>query len=369
MKKIAAIAKKELLHIIRDPRSLAFAILMPLMMVLLYGYAIDMDLKHLKVGILDYDRSTASVDFVRRMTSGDFIVSAGHLNSREEVEIGFRRGLYHAVVIFPEGYSRKLQSDPNSPIQLIIDGSDGSTAAAVGNYLEAVTALLNYDQMRTIVGDRARPIETRPRVWFNPELESSHFIVPGLVAVVLMMICALLTSVAITREKETGTLEQVLTTPVKASQVIIGKVVPYLFISVIDAALILLVGLLVFHVRMVGSWWVLAGYSIIFVTIALSLGLLISTLARTQQVAMMYALLITVLPTIILSGFIFPVSSMPPALRGLAYIIPAYYYQTVIRGIMLKGVSWFPVEGGVMLLMAVLFIVAASKRFRMRIEQ
>ncbi|MBU1638281.1 ABC transporter permease [bacterium] len=368
MKRITAIAKKEFLHVIRDIRSLAFAILMPLMMVIIYGYAIDMDLKHLRVGILDYDQSTASADFVGRMTSGDFIVSAGILNSREDVETGFRRGLFHAVIVFPEGYARKLQRDPQSPVQLLIDGSDGTTAAAVGNYLEAVTALLNFDQMRKVVGDRARPIETRPRVWFNPELESSHFIVPGLVAVVLMMICALLTSVAITREKETGTLEQVLTTPVRASQVIIGKVLPYLLIAVIDAALILIVGLLLFNVRMAGSWWVLAGYSIIFVTIALSLGLLISTAARTQQVAMMYALLITVLPTIILSGFIFPVSSMPPLLQAFGHIIPAYYYQTVIRGIMLKGVSWFPFEGGVMLVMAVLLIVAASKRFRMRIE-
>ena len=183
MKKVAAIARKELLHVLRDPRSLAFAILMPLMMVLLYGYAIDMDLKRLKVGILDFDRSTASIDFVRRMTSGGFIVSAGRLNSLPEVEIGFRRDLYRAVVVFPEGYGSKLQSDPQSPIQLIIDGSDGTTAAAVGNYLEAVTAMLNHDQMRAVVGDRARPIEARPRVWFNPELESSHFIVPGLVAV------------------------------------------------------------------------------------------------------------------------------------------------------------------------------------------
>lgn len=368
MKKTIAVARKEFLHVIRDPRSLAFAIVMPLMMVIIYGYAIDMDLKHLRVGILDYDHSTASTDFVRRMTSGDFIVSTGNLNSREDVEVGFRQGRFHAVIVFPEGYGRRLQSDPTSPLQILIDGADGTTASTVGNYLGAVTALLNRDQMREVVGERAQPIEARPRVWYNPELISAHFIVPGLVAVVLMMICALLTSVAITREKETGTLEQVLTTPVRASQVVVGKVVPYLFIAVIDAALILMIGRIVFEVPMAGSWWALSGYSIIFVTIALSLGLLISTIARTQQVAMIYALLITVLPTIILSGFIFPVRSMPLVLQGISHIIPAYYYQTIIRGVMLKGELWFPFEGGVMLVMAVLLIPLTSKRFRMRLE-
>ncbi len=368
MRKMWAIARKEFLHIMRDPRSLAFAILMPAMMVLLYGYAINMDLRDLRVGILDYDRSTESVDFVRRMTSGDFIVATKYLNSRDEVEGDFRSGSVYAVLVFPEGYGRRLQQDPESPVQILVDGADGTTAATVGSYLEAVSALLNRDQLRSAIGDRAQPIDVRSRVWYNPELISAHFIVPGLVAIILMMICALLTSVAITREKETGTLEQVLTTPVTSAQVVIGKVLPYLLIGILDTAIIMVLGRLVFDVRMEGSWLVLSGYSLVYLAIALSLGLLISTMAKTQQAAMMFAQLFTVIPTIILSGFVYPVASMPKVLQGLAHLFPAYYYQRVIRGVMLKGDSWYPVDGGIMLVMAVLLLLLTAKRFRMRLD-
>lgn len=368
MKRIRAIAHKEFLHILRDPRSLAFAILMPLMMVLLYGYAINMDLRNLRVGILDNDHSRESADFISRMTSGDFIIASKYLTSRNEIEESFRKGEIYAALIFPAGYGRKLQDSPESPIQILVDGADGTSAATVGSYLEAVSALLNKDQMRAVLGDRAQPIEIRTRVWFNPELISARFIVPGLVAIVLMMICALLTSVAITREKETGTLEQVLTTPVSASQVVIGKVLPYLLIGIIDAALVLAIGRHVFDVPMNGSWSVLAGYSLIYIAIALSFGLLISTIAKTQQVAMMLAQLVTVIPTMLLSGFVFPVSSMPKILQVVAHIFPAYYFQRVIRGIMMKGESLFIFEGGVMLVMAVFLLVLTAKRFHMRLD-
>lgn len=368
MKRVWAIARKEFLHVLRDPRSLGFAILMPLMMVLLYGYAINMDLRNLRVGILDYDHSRESADFVSRMTSGEFIIAEKYLSSRDEIEEGFRRAEFYAALIFPEGYGRRLQESPTSPIQILVDGADGTTAATVGSYLEAVSALLNRDQMRTVIGDRAQPIEIRSRVWFNPELVSARFIVPGLVAIVLMMICALLTSVAIVRERETGTLEQVLTTPVSAAQVVVGKVLPYMVIGVLDAALVLAMGRHAFGVPMNGSWIVLSGYSFIYLAIALSFGLLISTMSKTQQVAMMLAQIVTVIPTMVLSGFVFPVSSMPKLLQVLAHVFPAYYYQIVIRGVMMKGEHWYPFEGGIMLAMAVLLLIITAKRFHMRLD-
>jgi ABC-2 type transport system permease protein len=206
------------------------------------------------------------------------------------------------------------------------------------------------------------------RVLFNPELTSSHFIVPGLVAIVLIMICALLTSVAITREKETGTLEQVLTTPVRASQVIVGKVLPYLALGAIDAVLIFVAGRILFQVPMQGSILALAGYCLLYVLIALALGLLISALVRTQRVAMMLALVITMLPAMILSGFIFPVRSMPPPLQVVAHLIPATYFLRVIRGIMLVGRNAYPLEGGVMLVMAVGLLSLATHRFKGHLE-
>jgi len=192
--------------------------------------------------------------------------------------------------------------------------------------------------------------------------------VPGLTAVIMIMICALLTSIAVTREKETGTLEQILTAPIASYQVMVGKVVPYMLIAAIDTALVLIVGRLVFHVPMEGSWWVLAGYSLVYLFISLAFGLLISAISKTQQVAMLMALLITMLPSLILSGFVFSIASMPRVLQWIAHLVPATYYLRVIRGIMLAGRSWFPFEGGVMLLMAAGFMTLAVKRFKSRLD-
>ncbi|MFH1679293.1 MAG: ABC transporter permease, partial [Candidatus Eisenbacteria bacterium] len=192
--------------------------------------------------------------------------------------------------------------------------------------------------------------------------------VPGLVAIILVMICALLTSLAITREKETGTMEQILTTPVGPREIIIGKVLPYLVIAYLDAALVVGAGRIIFKVPMNGSWWALAGYSFLYLLVALSLGLFISSLARTQRVAMMAALTATLLPTLLLSGFVFPRASMPAPLRWIGQIVPATYYLVVIRGVMLKGRAWFPLEGAVMAGMAVLILRASVARFRTRLE-
>jgi ABC-2 type transport system permease protein len=368
MRRIWAVAAKEFLHILRDPRSLMLAILQPLIMILLYGYAIDMDIKRLRVGILDLDHTAESVDFVRRMSSSNFILDAGRVASRDEIETDFRCSKYHAVVVIPDGYARSLTSEQKTPVQVLVDGADGTTAGAAGNYLNAVIALLSRDLMEKEFGSFKPPVEARTRVLYNPELISARFIVPGLVAVVMIMVCALLTSVAITREKETGTLEQILTTPIRPVQVIIGKVIPFIGIGALDTAMILAAGRFVFGVPMEGSWLVLTGYSLIYLVIALGLGLLISAITKSQQIAMMMAQLLTILPSMMLSGFIFPVTSMPRVLQWFAHIIPATYYLRIIRGVMLRGESWFPFEGGVMILMAVILLALAAKRFSVRLD-
>ncbi|MBI5060645.1 ABC transporter permease [candidate division KSB1 bacterium] len=368
MKRVWAIARKEFLHILRDPRSLAVAILMPLMMVVLYGYAIDMEMKRLRVAVIDLDHTAQSRDFVRQMTAGEFIVVVGELRSRDEIEPAFRRGLYHAVVVLPNGYAASIATDAVTRIQVMIDGADGTTAATVDNYLNALIARANRELAIERLGVGAMPIEPRPRIFFNPELVSAHFVVPGLVAVVLIMICALLTSIAITREKENGTLEQILTTPIRAPQVIIGKVLPYLLIASVDAALVIMIGRTVFGVPMQGSWLVLAAYSIIYLGVALGIGLVISAITNSQQVAMMVALLATMLPSIMLSGFIFPIRSMPLPLQYICHVMPATYYLEIIRGIMLKGDAWFPVQAGVLLVMCVLLLTLAARKFNARIE-
>ncbi len=368
MKRILAVARKEFLHVLRDPRSLAVAIAMPAMMVLLYGYAIDMEMKNLRIAVLDCDHTVESRNFVREMTGGGFIVVSGYLESRDEIEAGFRRSQFLAALVIPEGYERGLASAEATQLQLLIDGADGTTASTVESYLNAIVARENRRLSVERVGLATSPVESRPRIFFNPELVSAHFVVPGLVAVILVMICALLTSIAITREKESGTLEQILTTPVHPGQVIAGKVVPYLVIASLDAALVLIIGRLVFGVPMAGSWFVLAAYSLLYLGIALALGLLISAITSSQQVAMSLALTVTMLPTLMLSGFIFPIASMPLPLRVFSHAIPATYYLEVIRGVMLKGEAWFPFQAGVMALMFIALMGLAVRRFKARLE-
>jgi len=368
MRRIRAVARKEIRHILRDPRSLGVAVFMPLMMVLIFGYAINLELKDLPVGILDLDRSRASRDLIREMTSSGFIVEAARLNDRTEIDPGFRRRRFSAALIIPRGYEEALTTEPMAQVQMLIDGADGATAASVSNYLNAVINRISYQLVAAKLGSRAGLFQLRLRVWFNPELQSGNFIVPGLVALVLMMICSLLTSIAVAREKETGTMEQILTTPVVAREVIIGKLLPYLVLGAIDASLILIMGKILFQVPMEGSWLALAGYSLLYLIIALALGLLVSTAVQTQQVAMMLAMILTLLPTLLLSGFIFSQSSMPLILQWIGRLIPATYYLRVIRGVMLVGRSWFPLEGGVMLAMAVGLMGLAVRRFKVRLE-
>lgn len=368
MKRILALARKEVYHILRDPRSLAVAILMPVMMVLLYGYALDMELKNLPVAVLDQDHTPASRGLVRDMTSGGFIVDEGRLQSRAEIEGGFHREDYRAALIIPEGYGDKLRDGQDAEVQLLIDGADAASAQTVQNYLNAVIARKNLELLTEDLGPVKPPLEGRLRFFFNPELRSPDFVVPGLTAVIMIMICALLTSVAVAREKETGTMEQILTTPIRPNHVLIGKVIPYMVIAALDAALVLAIGRVVFHVAMNGSWWVLAGYSLVYLFISLAIGLLISTVVKTQQIAMTLALVATMLPTLMLSGFIFPISGMPTVLQWIAHVIPATYYLKVIRGVMLTGEAWYPKDLGLMVLIGVFLMAVSMKNFRSRLD-
>jgi ABC-2 type transport system permease protein len=371
--RVAAIARKELAHLLRDGRSLAVALLMPLAMVLLYGAAIDMELQELPVGLLDLDRSDQSRDFVRALTSSGFNVVAERLPHRAAVEPGFRRGRFLAVLVIPRGYAERLARGEPAPVQILVDGSDAATAATADTYLRSVVRLVDA---RAPGGDGGSPpdgaplpFDARARVWFNPELRSAEVVVPGLVALILMMICALLTSITITREKESGTLEQILTTPVTPLQVVVGKVLPYVGLSAVDAAMILVTGRLAFGVRMAGSWWVLAAYCLLFVFVALAVGLLISARSGSLRVAMIAALMLTMLPTMILSGFVFPLASMPAPLRALCQLMPPTHFLVIIRGIMLRGQSWFPLQTAVLAVTGLVLMVAAVRGFRLDLER
>lgn len=363
---IIPIARKEFIHIRRDPRSLMIIILMPVLQILLYGYAIDMDVKDISLGVLDESRTPASRELLRQFVASGYFVQTAQIERRAQIEDYFRRREIKAALVIPHDYASSIKEQFVTPVQILVDGSDSNTGSVVLNTSRQLLADMSY----VASGMQAPPLEINASIWYNPEQESSHYIVPGLIAVLMMMICALLTSIAITREKETGTLEQILVAPVSSFELIVGKVLPYVVLGAVVTFLILLFGRFWFGVPFEGSPILLTSFSLIYLLTALSLGLVISTIAPTQQVAMMMAAMITMLPSFILSGFVFPIASMPKVLQAVSYIIPARYFLVITRGILLKG-NGFAVlwpEALFLLILSVLLIAVSVRRFKVRLE-
>jgi ABC-2 type transport system permease protein len=367
LRKIKFIAQKEVHHILRDPRSLIVAILMPIMMTLLYGYAINLDIRNIKLGVIDYDQSQESRDLAAEFYNSGYFHKPDSPSAVMDPEQIMKSGEANAVLVIKPGFARALTDLAPFQIGFIVDGSDANTAAASTNYASVI--FTRFVQNRLPQQLEIPGIDLAPNVLYNNDLESSHFFVPGLIAVILMMISALLTSVTIAREKETGTMEQLLTSPVSPRQIIIGKVIPYIFLALADGILVILFALLVFGVPFAGSGILLLFFGVIYISAALSLGILISTLVSTQQQAMMMAQMMTILPSVMLSGYIFEIKNMPTILQYVTYIIPARYFILILRGIMLKGsnivVLW---EQALFLIgLTVILLFAATKRFKLKI--
>ncbi len=367
MGKIRHIAIKEIRHILRDPRSLVIAIMMPVLMTLLYGYAINLDIKNIRLAVVDFDRSRDSRDLVNHFFTSGYFDRALSEPDAGNPELALKRGDAHAVLIIPLGLSKAMTTGTGFDIGLSVDGADANTSAAASSYSNVI--LMQFLREKIPQDFELPGVTLSTRVLYNPDLKSSHFFVPGLIAVILMMISALLTSITVAREKETGTLEQLLTSPVKSTQIIIGKVIPYIGLALLDGILVLAFGVTHFGVPFNGSAVVLFFFGIIYIFCALSLGILVSTIAHTQQQAMMGAQIITVLPSVMLSGFIFEIKNMPLFLQWLSHLIPARYFLLIIRGIMLKGsgieVLW--PQAAALLGLTVILLAAATKRFRLRI--
>jgi len=362
---IVTIAKKEFIHIIRDPRSLVLLMVLPLVMMILYGYAINMDVKNVELGVLDNEHSWASREVIRQFDGTDFFRIQNFYDSRDGIRRAIESGEIKGVLIFPSNFSENVGRGIPPEMQVIIDGADANT----GKIIEAgVSVILSGI---TFGDEEIAPLfEMAPRVWYNPELEGVNFIVPGLVAVFLMMIATILTSITIAREKETGTMVQLRLSPAGATQIIIGKVLPYTVLAFMVGTLMMVFALVYYGVPFNGSPWLLAGLSIAYLLASLSIGLLISTAASSQQVAMAGGLLGTMLPSILLSGFIFPLRSMPVALQWISNIIPAKYFLEILRGVMLKGNSmiylWTPLWSLLIFTFVVMIfsIVRFRKQFR-----
>jgi ABC-2 type transport system permease protein len=367
MRKIRFIILKEIRHILRDPRSLIIAILMPIMMTLLYGYAINLDIKNIRLAVLDFDRTSASRELVARFYHSEYFAEPLTEADMADPEAVLKRGDAHVVLTIQQGFAKALGDTASYQLGLLLDGADANLSAAAAGYSNVIIRQYLTDQLP--VGFTLPGVTLSQQVLYNPDLKSSHFFVPGLIAVILMMISALLTSITIAREKETGTMEQLLTAPVKPYQVILGKVIPYIGLALLDGILVLVIGVFHFGVPFVGSLLLLLLFGLIYIIAALSLGVLISALVRTQQVAMMAALVVTMLPSVMLSGFIFDIKNMPPVLQAITFVVPARYFLLIIRGVMLKGsglaVLW-PQAAALIVLTAVL-LIGAAKRFKMRI--
>lgn len=364
-KRIRAIVKKELYHILRDPRTLAIIFVMPVLMVLIFGYALNMDIEHIKLGVVDNDHTPESRALVRSYASSKYFDIAMTSDNRDDLGNAMNRSEIKAGLIIPEGFGEECRTAPVSHVQMLIDGSDPTFGNAAMNYASAIA--FSHSITVSPVENRL-PLDVRERFLFNPDLKGSHFVIPGIVAVILMMVCALLTSITIAREKETGTMEILLVSPIHPGEIIVGKVMPYIFIALLDAVFILTFSRVVFGIPIRGDLVLLLFLSIVYVYSALAMGLLISSIAPTQQVAMMAALVGTILPSILLSGFIFSIFSMPKPIQIFTYIVPARHYMVIIRGILLKSSTLGLLKEPVLMLIVIgtLFLTIATLRFKTR---
>lgn len=366
-RRIFGIIRKEFIHIIRDPRTLMIIIVMPIMMIILYGYAITLDIKNIDFGVIDRANTPESRALIDKFAENKFFVLHKGEIKLKDIEHHFYRRDIKMLLVIPRDFSRTLHTQRATDVQIIIDASDSNVGNYINNYARVLLGAFNREHSGTL--PVAFTIE--PRILYNPDMKSSFFFVPGLVALILMLISALLTSITISREKETGTMEQILVSPVRPLEILVGKVVPYIGLGLLNAALILVSAKVLFAVPYRGNLLLLFGLTLIFIFTALAFGLMISTVAKNQQIAMLVTLMATILPTIMLSGFIFPIPSMPRPLQLISYVIPATHYLVIIRGVLLKGVGMAALLRPTLILSAIgaVILTAATIRFNTRLEQ
>jgi len=360
--------KKEFQHIFRDVRTLVILFGLPIVMIVLFGYVVTTEISDVKVGIWDRSMDQASIQATQKIFSSGYFVPAGYLQREEEIGELFRSGRAKVVVVFEADFEKNLKRENRASIRLITDASDANSAQLAQTYLQGV--LMSYFQSLTQDIDLPWSVNVKSRMFYNEEMKGVYMFVPGLMALILMLISALMTSVTITREKEFGTMELLLASPLKPREIILGKVTPYILLSFVNALTIILLGFLVFKVPVAGSLWLLMLACMLYITLALSLGVLISTSAKTQQVAMFISLLGLMLPTILLSGFIFPIDNMPEILQWITCIMPPRWFIVIVKNIMLKGTGFAYIwkESLILLGMTVFFILAAVKRFNIRLK-
>lgn len=368
MKRFVGFVTKEFYHIFRDKRSMFILFGMPIVQIMLFGFAITNEINNVKIAILDLSKDSETQKIINKINASKHFVIEQEIASESQIEAAFKKGKVKAVLVFETHFIKNLQTKKQAKVQVITDATDPNMANTITNYVNAI--LQNHMQEINTDIPSDYQIQTQTQLYYNPELKSVFTFVPGVMTVILMLVSAMMTSISITREKELGTMEVLLVSPLKPLQVIIGKVFPYIFLSIINATVILLLGVFVFKMPIEGSLLLLALESILFIISALSLGILISTISNSQQTAMMLSLMGLMLPVIILSGFIFPISSMPLPLQIISNIVPAKWFIIIIKAIMLKGASFTLIwkETLILLGMTVFFIAVSTKKYKIRLE-
>ncbi|MGB8957877.1 MAG: ABC transporter permease [Candidatus Aminicenantales bacterium] len=341
---VRPVIKKEFLQIRRDSRSLMFLIFLPAFMLVMFGFALNFDVQHIPLAVVDLDGSRASRDLVDKFRTTEYFDLKAVLPRTDAVDLLMAREDIRAALVIPVKFADDLLAGRSPSVQVLVDGSNSMSGTTAAGYVGAI--LQSYSQKITLealekkgLTDIALPLATEVRVWYNPELRSAMFLIPGLMAFILMVIVTVSTAFSVVREKERGTMDQLKVSSLKPFELILGKIIPYVAISIGSAHLVLLLGWLLFGVGIQGNYPLLLLAMVLFVTGALGQGLLISTVTRTQQVAFLIALLTTMLPTFILSGFVFPIRNMPPVVQALTYFVPSRYFLAALRAIILRGVG------------------------------
>ena len=366
MRKALSVGRKEIRQIARDRRTLTILLFVPAFFLVVYGYALSWDIRNIRLAVDDRDRSSASRSLISSFVNSGYFELAGEARSSPEISKLMDIGAVRVVLVIPAGLARDLEAGRTVPVQVLLNGDNANTATTVMGY--ALTILQNESARYRLVSGvfSGGAVVAEPRVWYNPQLRSALFLVPGLIAYIMMISSVVSTALSIVREKERGTMEQVRMAPLDALSFVLGKTIPYFAISLASAVGVLVVAMLLFGLPMRGSWLLLLLTMSLYLVGALGLGLLISSVAETQQVAFQVALLVSFLPTLMLSGFIFPIAGMPAFLRGVTYVVPARYFLVALRGIVLKGVG-FTIIGQQLLALTVysgLVLLLASIRLR-----
>jgi ABC-2 type transport system permease protein len=369
MRKTLAVARKEVRQAVRDPLSLLMLLGLPTFMLLLYGYTLNFDVKNVALAVQDLDKSARSRELIASFTRSGYFDLVASLPAGTDLEAVTERRQARAVLVIPEEYSRRIASGETAKVQFLLDGSDANSATAILGYASSIAAAANADLLhaRLLRAGRASSpaIRYAPRVWYNPELRSTHFLVPGLIGFILMLTAVLSTALALVREKEFGTMEQLRVAPLRTRQLLLGKTLPYLGISLVATVLILASARFLFGVGIRGPLFDLFVATLIYLIGALGFGLLVSSVSHSQAMAFEVGVITSMLPSLLLSGFVFPIRTMPQPLQWVTYAVPARYYLVILRGVILKGAGLKPYAGQVGFLLAYAVAVLSIATLRL----